>query len=50
MTAAQAIHELGQAGLAGAAAGGDLVLLVGAPGAGKTMRAARLPGILPDLT
>lgn len=33
-----------------AAAGGHHLLLVGAPGAGKTMLAARLPGILPDLT
>lgn len=33
-----------------AAAGGHHLLLVGPPGAGKTMLAARLPGILPDLT
>ncbi|MBD8079289.1 YifB family Mg chelatase-like AAA ATPase [Cellulosimicrobium arenosum] len=33
-----------------AAAGGHHLLLVGAPGAGKTMLASRLPGILPDLT
>ncbi len=32
-----------------AAAGGHHVLLVGPPGAGKSMLAARLPGILPDL-
>ena len=32
-----------------AAAGGHNVLLVGAPGAGKTMLARRLPGILPAL-
>ncbi|MFD6178528.1 MULTISPECIES: YifB family Mg chelatase-like AAA ATPase [unclassified Isoptericola] len=32
------------------AAGGHHLLLVGPPGAGKTMLAARLPGILPDLT
>lgn len=32
-----------------AAAGGHHLLLVGAPGAGKTMLASRLPGILPDL-
>jgi magnesium chelatase family protein len=33
-----------------AAAGGHHVLFVGPPGAGKTMLASRLPGILPDLT
>lgn len=33
-----------------AAAGGHHVSMVGPPGAGKTMLAARLPGILPDLT
>ncbi len=33
-----------------AAAGGHHLLLLGPPGAGKTMLAARLPGILPDLT
>ena len=32
-----------------AAAGGHHVLLVGPPGAGKTMLAKRLPGLLPDL-
>lgn len=32
-----------------AAAGGHHLLLVGPPGAGKTMLAHRLPGILPDL-
>jgi len=32
-----------------AAAGGHHLLLVGPPGAGKTMLASRLPGILPDL-
>jgi magnesium chelatase family protein len=33
-----------------AAAGGHHLLLVGSPGAGKTMLARRLPTILPDLT
>lgn len=32
-----------------AAAGGHHVLMVGPPGAGKTMLATRLPGLLPDL-
>lgn len=32
-----------------AAAGGHSLLMVGPPGAGKTMLATRLPGILPDL-
>lgn len=32
-----------------AAAGGHHLLLIGPPGAGKTMLAERLPGILPDL-
>lgn len=32
-----------------AAAGGHHLLLVGSPGAGKTMLARRLPGLLPDL-
>ena len=33
-----------------AAAGGHHLLMTGPPGAGKTMLAMRLPGILPDLT
>jgi len=33
-----------------AAAGGHHLLMVGPPGTGKTMLAARLPGILPDLS
>jgi magnesium chelatase family protein len=33
-----------------AAAGGHHLLMVGPPGAGKTMLARRLPGILPDMT
>ena len=33
-----------------AAAGGHSVLLIGPPGAGKTMLATRLPGILPPMT
>ena len=33
-----------------AAAGGHNLLMVGSPGAGKTMLARRLPSILPDLT
>lgn len=35
--------------LRAAAAGGHHLLMLGPPGAGKTMLAARLPGILPDL-
>lgn len=33
-----------------AAAGGHHMMMVGPPGAGKTMLAARLPGILPDMS
>ncbi len=32
-----------------AAAGGHSLLLIGPPGAGKSMLACRLPGLLPDL-
>ncbi|NMR19588.1 YifB family Mg chelatase-like AAA ATPase [Cellulomonas fimi] len=39
-----------RAALEVAAAGGHHLLMVGPPGAGKTMLAARLPGLLPDLT
>jgi magnesium chelatase family protein len=41
-------HEARQA-LEVAAAGGHHLLLLGPPGAGKTMLASRLPGLLPDL-
>jgi magnesium chelatase family protein len=43
-------QELAKRGLEIAAAGGHGALLVGAPGAGKTMLARRLPGFLPPLT
>jgi magnesium chelatase family protein len=43
-------QELAKRGLEIAAAGRHAALLVGAPGAGKTMLARRLPGFLPDLT
>ena len=33
-----------------AAAGGHNLLMIGPPGAGKSMLAARLPGLLPDMT
>ncbi len=42
-------QPLGRRALELAAAGGHALLLVGPPGAGKTMLARRLPGVLPDL-
>lgn len=42
-------QEEARHGLEVAAAGGHHLLMVGPPGAGKTMLAARLPGLLPDL-
>jgi len=43
-------HPLGRLAIEVAAAGGHHTLLVGPPGAGKTMLAERLVGLLPDLT
>ena len=43
-------HEQAKRALEIAAAGGHHLLMVGSPGAGKTMLARRLPGILPQLT
>lgn len=43
-------QELARFALEVAAAGGHHLLMVGPPGAGKTMLASRLPGILPNLT
>lgn len=42
-------QPLGRHALEVAAAGGHHLLLVGPPGAGKTMLAERLPGLLPEL-
>ena len=42
--------ETARRGLEIAAAGGHNLLLIGPPGSGKSMLAARLPGLLPDLT
>lgn len=43
-------QAVGRTALEVAAAGGHHLLLVGPPGAGKTMLASRLPGILPSLS
>lgn len=43
-------NELAKRSLEIAAAGGHNLLMTGAPGAGKTMLARRLPGILPPLS
>jgi len=43
-------QEIPKRALEIAAAGGHNILLVGAPGTGKSMLASRLPSILPDMT
>ena len=43
-------QTVGRRALEVAAAGGHHLLLIGSPGAGKTMLARALPGVLPDLT
>ena len=43
-------QPLGRSGCAATRPGGHHLLMIGPPGAGKTMLAERLPGLLPDLT